>query len=486
MLFGLSMSLIRNRGQLLGDRSLDDVPSARHAREIALNVLESVLLSIHPKELLQKAVYVDDTFLVAGKVALNLDFFERVLVIGAGKAVGSMAEGLEDILADRIDDGIIVVPRGSAQKHRLRRINQHEASHPIPNEDSVEGARRILKAVDLVGTKDLVICLFSGGASSLLALPREGISLADKQAMTQMLLNSGANINELNTVRKHLSGIKGGQLAVRCHPATVVSLILSDVTRDRLDVIASGPAAPDPTTFKDALSVIEKYGLVKSSPQPVLGILQRGLQGLVTETPKEDSEVFQNVHSIVIGNNRLACSVATRALEGLGLGSLLLTSLADGEARQTGQFLGAVAKEIAASGNPIAVPCGLVVGGETTVKVTGHGKGGRNQEMALGAALAIDGLEGVAIACINTDGIDGPTDAAGAIVDGLTIQRSKDLGLDPIALLADNDSYRFFSALGDHIHTGETGTNLNDLAVVILTDSLTVSTQEELPEPPFH
>jgi glycerate-2-kinase len=302
----------------------------------------------------------------------------------------------------------------------------------------------------------------------MMALPKEGITLNDKRTVTQLLLRSGATINELNAVRKHLSDFKGGWLAKRAQPATLISLILSDVVGDPLDTISSGPTAPDQTTYRDVADIFEKYKLSEKISRSIKKILEMGLDGKIPETPKSDDSAFDNVNNVVLGNNRLACLAAKRKLTELGFNTLFLTSHMEGEAKDIGIFLGAIAKEIFSSGNPITRPAAVIVGGETTVTVKGKGLGGRNQEVVLSAASKIVKMEGVAIASIGTDGIDGPTDAAGAIVDGKSLLRAQKSGLNNKKMLNDNDSYNFFSKIGDLIITGPTGSNVNDLAVVCI------------------
>lgn len=298
--------------------------------------------------------------------------------------------------------------------------------------------------------------------------PRGGVSLEDKRHVTDALLKSGATITEINTVRKHISGLKGGLLAKAAYPATVVNLILSDVVGDPLDFIASGPTVPDTTTFHDAIEILRHHGLWNKVPGSVRKVLTDGEKGAVSETPKPGDKVFKRVHNVVIGNNFTASQAAERSFKKAGLNSLLLTSTLEGEARDIGTVLASVAKEIVMSGNPVRKPAGVVAGGETTVTVLGKGKGGRNQEIALAAALKIDAFNGVVVGCVSTDGVDGPTDAAGAIADGKTLLRAHDSGLDPRKFLANNDSYVFFSKLGDLVFTGATGTNVCDVAVVVV------------------
>jgi len=354
-----------------------------------------------------------------------------------------------------------------ADKHKLSRINLHESSHPIPDETSVTGAKKILELAKKAENGDLVISLISGGGSSLMALPKEGISLEDKRKVTDLLLKSGATINEINAIRKHISSFKGGQLAKAVYPATLIGLLLSDVLGDPLDVIASGPTVPDSSTFNDAVAILKRYDLWDRIPDSVRQVLLDGVKGKIDETPKEGDEIFKRVRNIVIGNNRLACTAAIRRISKHGLNTLFLTSYMEGEARHIGTFFGAIGRELMMTDKPISSPAGIVAGGETTVTVTGNGVGGRNQEIALSAALKIVGTDGLAIASASTDGIDGPTDAAGAIVDGKTILRAKNRGLDPLEALRNNDSYTFFSGLEDLILTGPTGTNVNDVTILV-------------------
>lgn len=458
------MLRIRNREELL---SRATSPLGWKARGIVLGAIEKALRSVDPKRLINSKVNLTKDLLDVNGSIFDLKSFQRVFVIGGGKASGAMAEALEEILGDWIEAGLVVVPRGMGSRYRLRKIGFHEANHPIPDDDSVEGAKKLMEIAGEADEDDLVICLFSGGGSSLMALPRGGVPLSDKQKVTEMLLRSGATINEINAVRKHLSNLKGGQLAKRAYPTTLISLVLSDVVGDPLDVIASGPTAPDSTTFGDAISVLKRYKLWGEAPESVRRVLSDGAGGLIPETPKSSDPSVRRVYNIVVGNNRLACSAAAEELQRRGLKTLFLTSFMEGEARGVGFMLGALAREIMTSGNPLPPPVGVVVGGETTVTVAGGGIGGRNQEVALGAALKIEGLENVIAASISTDGVDGPTDAAGAIVDGSTIHRSKELGLDAVEYLKNNNSHTFFSRLGDLIYTGPTDTNVNDLTILV-------------------
>jgi glycerate-2-kinase len=391
---------------------------------------------------------------------------KRVYVVGGGKASGSMAEAVEQILGKRVTGGFVNVPHGC--KNRTSRIELHEANHPIPDEAGVDGTRRILEIAKQAERDDLIICLISGGGSSLMPLPRENISLADKKEMTQALLKSGATINEVNTVRKHISDFKGGWLAKKAYPATILNLILSDVVGDPLDFIASGPTVPDSTTFKEAIDVLKKYNLWATAPESIRKVLSKGEGGLIPETPKAGDRAFKKVYNIVVGNNRSSSLAACEQLKTEGLNTLLLTATMEGEARHIGVMLASIAAEVLASSHPAPRPAGVVAGGETTVTVTGEGLGGRNQELALAAASRLKGLEGITLVSLSTDGVDGPTDAAGAVIDGKTVARALRMGLVPEKFLAENDSYHFFSRLGDLIFTGPTGTNVNDVSVTVV------------------
>jgi glycerate-2-kinase len=413
-------------------------------------------------------VSVSDSILTVGSKQFDLNKFQNIIVIGGGKASGPMTQALENLLGDRITHGIVNILTGTSVNYPTKKIYLNEAGHPIPTENGMSGARKMLEFAENSCKEDLIICLISGGGSAMMALPKEGITLKDKQTVTQLLLRSGATINELNAVRKHLSDFKGGWLAKRAQPATLISLILSDVVGDPLDTISSGPTAPDQTTYRDVADIFEKYKLSEKISGSIKKILEMGLDGKIPETPKSDDSAFDNVNNVVLGNNRLACLAAKRKLTELGFNTLFLTSHIEGEAKDIGIFLGAIAKEIFSSGNPITRPAAVIVGGETTVTVKGKGLGGRNQEVVLSAASKIVKMEGVAIASIGTDGIDGPTDAAGAIVDGKSLLRAQKSGLNNKKMLNDNDSYNFFSKIGDLIITGPTGSNVNDIAVVCL------------------
>jgi glycerate-2-kinase len=438
----------------------------RKARKIAINALNAALEAADPKSIIKSKVKVKGNTLKVENLSFNLDEFKRVLVVGGGKACGSMAEVLEEVLNDRIKGGAVNVPYASPP-YQTRIVKLQRASHPIPDMAGVKGAKRMLDLVSHAKENDLIICLLSGGGSSLMPQPLSGIFLDDKRKVTDALLKSGATINEINTVRKHISGFKGGWLAEKAYPATVVNLILSDVVDDPLDSIASGPTVPDPTTFQDAIEILKRYRLWGKAPTSVKTVLLKGKKGLIPETPKAGDKAFEKVHNIVIGNTLTASLAAYSSVKNAGLNALLLSSRLEGQARDVGTVFASIAKEVVASGNPVPKPAGIIAGGETTVTVVGRGKGGRNQEIALSGALKIDAMDGVVVASISTDGVDGPTDAAGAIADGKTLPRAHELRLNPRKFLVENDSYNFFNKLDDIIFTGSTGTNVCDVSVIV-------------------
>jgi len=457
---------IVNEKELLENAVFDDDKRARGA---AIKILRAALNSADPRIGIRNHVHRVDNTLSVDNLTFDLDKFQRVFVVGGGKASGAMAEALEAILGDSLTVGFINVLRGIKFGFKTRKIFLNKVRHPIPDEDGVEGARKIIQLVRKAKERDLVICLISGGGSALMPLPAAGITLQDKQNLTDVLLKCGATVDEINSVRKHVSELKGGQLAKASYPATLISLILSDVVGDPLDAIASGPTAPDTTTFSDAISILKKYNLWKISiPKSIRKRLEAGLRGQIPETPKPGDKVFDKTHNVIIGNNRSAALAACKEAKHLGFNPLLLSSMIEGEARHVGIAYAGIMKEILDSSNPIPKPAVVIAGGETTVTVTGRGKGGRNQELMLSASSKIGGLKGVAIASMGTDGIDGPTDAAGAIADGQTAKRAYDRKLNPRKFLINNDSYSFFSKLGDLIFTSPTGTNVNDLAVMVV------------------
>jgi len=459
----LSTVKIENRKQLIHN---SDTPLLLKGRTLALGSLEYALAAADPQKLTKAKVKIENQKLKAATNTFDLKELRNIYVVGGGKASGKMAEAIEELLGNRIIDGAVNVPHGI--KPRTRFIKLHEADHPTPSEVGAEGTRRIMEIARKARQDDLIICLISGGGSSLMPLPLEGVSIKDKIELTKLLLKSGAGIREINAVRKHLSAFKGGWLAKTAYPATVLNLVLSDVVGDSLEFIASGPTVPDSSTFSDARKVLEKYYLWNKAPASVRDVLLDGEKGSIKETPKEGDIAFKKVYSVILGNNRTAALAACKYLKKEDLNTILLTSSLEGEARHVGTMLGSIANEIAVTGNPIARPAAVVIGGETTVAVKGEGMGGRNQELALSAALKLIGTDGIVVASLSTDGIDGPTTAAGAIVDRNTLARSKRLGMDASVCLTENNSYNFFSRIEDLIVTGWTGTNVNDISLVIV------------------
>jgi len=457
-------ALISNKGELINNGTDG---ATRRARRLVLETLEFTLASVDPHVLVSQKVNRRGNRLRVENQDVPLNAYNRIYVVGAGKASGAMAEALEAILGNRLSGGLVVVPSGQ-QPPKLGRVRFVTAPHPTPDTDSVNAAKALITLVEGLNSRDLLICLISGGGSALLSLPTEPLTIDDKGTVARLLMNAGANIVELNTVRKHLSKIKGGWLAKRSHAGRILGLIISDVVGDRLDSIASGPISPDATTFSDAIAVLTRYNLWEIIPSSATKILDEGTKGSIPESPKSGDPCFHRVTYHFMGNSRVACTSARRYLQSKGVKAEILTSCATGEARGLGSFIGSLAREIVQFDEPFRRPCAFIVGGETTVTVTGSGRGGRNQECTMACAEKIQGLKGVAMASIGSDGIDGPTDAAGAIADGMTISRSEELALKFDELLAQNDSYRFFLPLKDLVMTGRTNTNVNDVSVVVL------------------
>jgi hydroxypyruvate reductase len=436
----------------------------RERRSQVLDVLAAALEAVDPVKAIYARVRREGDLLHVGNLTYDLAQYRHVYVIGGGKAGAAMSAALEEILGERLTAGAVNVKYAHLVPTRTVQIT--EAGHPIPDENGVAGTRRMVELARRATEDDLVLCVISGGGSALMTLPVEEVTLADMQALTDAFLRCGATINEINAVRKHLDLVKGGGLARLIAPAHAVSLILSDVVGNPLDVIASGPTVPDTATFEDACAVLDRYELWDQVPQSIAEHLRRGRAGEIPDTPKAGDPIFDHVQNLLVGSNAIAALAAVDRAKELGFNPLLLSTYIEGEAREIARFFVGVAKELIYEGRPVPRPACVVAGGETTVTIRGEGKGGRNQEMALAAAMGIAGLDDVIIACLATDGTDGPTDAAGALADGSTVARAQALGLDPAAYLADNDSYHFFEALGDLLITGPTNTNVNDLTFV--------------------
>jgi glycerate 2-kinase len=438
------------------------------SRRVVVEALNQALLAADPRTILRNKVKVRGNDLVIGAFSVKLSKFRRVLVMGGGKATASMALEMERILDGWLTGGSVNIPTYTDPWPKSSRIEFNPATHPVPSQQGVRGVRNMLRLVGELSEHDLIICLISGGGSALMPLPSKDLSLSDKQKTTQLLLKSGARIDEINAVRKHLSHIKGGRLAEKLYPAAVVSLIISDVVGDRLDSIASGPTVPDSTTYSDAYDVLNERGLWHKIPRSVRNHIEEGRTGRLPETPKEGSKIFRRVHNFLIGTNKESCKAAERVLKRRGYRTLILSTRIQGEAREVGKVVSSIASDIYENQLPINPPAAIVAGGETTVTVHGKGRGGRNQELVLSAALSIRGLPKVLISSIGTDGMDGPTNAAGAVADGSTVERGLRRGLDADKYLRENNSHEFFKKLKDLIVTGPTGTNVNDILIAIV------------------
>lgn len=456
--------MIRNKRTLVANASS---PAGRRARILALGALEAALDSVDPYDLTRRKVRLSGENLHFGGIRLNLNQIDRVVVLGAGKASVPMLGALLRVLGKRVSDGIVCVPRGSSGELRSGNVAIVESSHPDPDVAGLRAARRMEKIAQGLHRRDLAICLFSGGASTMLPAPKPGLPLTAKREIARRLMRAGATIGELNCVRKHLSTLKGGQLAALLYPARVVALLLSDVVGDDPATIASGPTAPDPTTYSDAIRILRKYDLWNRAPGPIREILTQGKRGRMEETPKPRNRVFGRVHNIIIGGNEIACKAAVKYLRSKRVDALHQTSMLQGEAREVGEHLASLANRLRDSVQRTGKARALVTGGETTVSVVGGGRGGRNQELALAACQRIRNSESLAMAFFATDGSDGPTNAAGAIVDGHTMDRARRRHLDADDFLSRNDSYHFFAQLNDLIMTGPTGSNVSDVHVIV-------------------
>ena len=432
-------------------------------RKDANLIIQHIIDCTYPANAVGSFVSLDGSSLAVGDLSLNLDEFSSVHVLASGKGACPMAGAIENILGDRITGGLVSTKYGHTRE--LATLPILEAAHPIPDENSIKCAEESMKIASGLGKDDLLLVLISGGASAIWCSPTENVTLDDKQSVTSQLLSCGATIQELNTVRKHLSSIKGGRLAEAAYPARVVSLILSDVIGDDLTSIASGPTVGDPSTFGDAMYILAKYHIRRSVPPNALSYLEAGVHGHVKETPASLSD---KGHQVIVGSNRLAMDAAESLGHSLAYNTHVVEDPVMGEARDAAARLCDLAKDIKAGNGPISPPALLIAGGETTVTVKGHGKGGRNQEMALAAAIELEHIEGILFLSFGTDGIDGPTDAAGAFADSATAQRGLQRNLHMEAFLDNNDSYSFFRKLDDLIVTGPTGSNVMDVQLLFI------------------
>jgi len=456
----MNPQIIKNREEIVSHGNCK-------GREITVDIIERAIMAVNGYELTKKAVYIRDNKLIIKDLVYDLSRLRNIYVIGAGKATFSITQALDEILGENISRGLIIVKDDETMK--LRNIEVVRASHPMPNEDGLEGARRVLEIARMARDGDLIFCLITGGASALMPMPAGiGISLEDLIRVTELLLSCGATIEEINCVRNHIELLKGGKLLRYIHPgAEVIGLIIVDEVAG----LPWGPTVPDTTTFADAISVLKRYDLLEKTPPSIIKHLRRGLKDPSLENPRPEEFRDRRVHNIVLADNRIMCEAAKERAEELGLKSLIFTTVLEGESRDAGIVLASIAKEVERRGQPISPPCALIAGGETTVTLSGEcGKGGPSQELVVAAALKIAGSKLITVASIDTDGTDGPTDAAGGIVDGYTLERARREGIDLFECLKRHNCYEALKALGDAIITKQTGTNVMDLNVLVIAE----------------
>lgn len=449
--------IIKNKEELLSHGN-------KRGREAALDVIEYAVKAVDAYEATKKNVRIEKNKLIVGNLNYDLSKVGKMYLVGGGKATFAIAQALDEILGKRIARGVINVKKGDSR--RLRYVKVVEAGHPIPDEMGLAGAKEIMDIADEAGENDLMFCAITGGASALMPLPAENISLEDKKKVTDILLKCGATIDEINAVRNHISAIKGGRLARRIHPAEIVNLIVIDEVAG----LPWGPTVPDTTTFKDVMRVLKKYRLLEVTPTSVRQHLERGLSDPSLETLEPKDFEGLNVHNVVLADNTIMCEAAKKRAEELGFNSLILSTVLEGESREVGNVLASIANEIERKGRPVKPPCILISGGETTVTITGqYGRGGPSQELALGASLKIAGSEKIVVASIDTDGTDGPTEISGGVVDGFTLKRANEKGMDVFENLLAHNSSEVLMKLQDAIITGPTETNVMDLNLVVIT-----------------
>jgi glycerate-2-kinase len=464
---GNHFNIIKNTGNLISKGNIE-------GRKVALKVLECALKEVDNYELVKRVIKIEGDKLFLGENEYVLSELQDIYVLGAGKASFGIAKALEERLQERIRDGVIIEKRGRSEK--LRRVRVFEAGHPIPDQAGLEGAFEVAKLAERAGEGDLVFVVVTGGCSALMPHPAEGLTLEDIMRVNRLLLESGATIDEINPIRKHLSSIKGGKLALMIRPAKIVNLIVIDEIAGR----PWGPTIPDETTFADAIATLKKYNLWTVIPENALKHLERSDPEKETPKKKEFDAKGVEARTIVLAKNYDACRAALVEAKRLGYNAIILTTVLEGESKDAGVILSAVAREAEANSNPIEKPCVIISGGETTVTIVGEaGEGGRNQELALSASLKIAGSKNMVIASLGTDGTDGPTDIAGAIVDGHTADRAQEIGIDLARELKNHNSSHVFRQLGDAIYTGPTGTNVMDLQVIVVTQMTSVKTFEK-------
>jgi glycerate-2-kinase len=436
-------------------------------KESAFKILNEAVDAVKPDKLLKNHIRLKGNTLLVKEREFDLSIHQNIYVVGAGKASAFMAHSLEQILGNKVMDGAVVVKY--EHDAPCKNIRIFEGGHPIIDENCLSGTRAIFELLERTTANDLVICLISGGGSALLEKLPPSITLQDLQETSQLLLECGAAIEEINTVRKHLSEVKGGQLARRIFPSRGISLIISDVIGDPLESIASGPTTADTTTFNDAWEITEKYRLQDKVPEKVSSHLQLGIQGKVNETLKPGDPALKNISNIILGNNLLSLKSAEAAATNLGFNTLILSSRIQGEAREVARVISGIAQEIMETNLPVQKPACILLGGETTVTIRGKGKGGRNQELALASLMAMRGSKSpyFLVSC-GTDGTDGPTDAAGGIASAEILKSAQNLNLKPQTFLDQNDSYNFLRKVDGLINTGPTGTNVMDIVFALI------------------
>lgn len=442
----------------------------RTMKQTATAIFQAGIAAVGPETCVQRVLSREKNHVRVGATSFRLDDIGKFYLVGAGKASAAMARAAEKILGDHIHDGLVITKYEhgvSLEKCRLL-----EAGHPVPDANGEVATRELLSLVATAGPEDVILCMISGGGSALTPAPAAGISLADKQETTRLLLACGATIHEINTIRKHLSRIKGGQFCRHTGGARVISLILSDVVGDDLDIIASGMTSPDTGTFRDCRDILNRYDLWNRVPGTVRRHIEAGMAGRLPETPGPEDALFAGVENHIVGCVSDALAAAEKKALQSGYAPLVLSSTIHGEAAEVAKVLCAVAREVECRNRPVKKPACVLSGGETTVTLKGKGKGGRNMELALAAGMELAGTQKISFLSAGTDGTDGPTDAAGAFVDGSTAVRAKARGLSMESYFADNNSYHFFQELGDLFITGPTRTNVMDLQIVLIDETL--------------
>jgi len=454
---GLVFSHIKNADALIANGPNEE---SRSSRRLILEAVEAAIDAVSPKPLILSNLTIKGNELHVRDTVFRMNKGSRVYVVGAGKACGGMAQALESALGDNLNDGVVNIPREEMGKYRCRKIRLVGAGHPVPTQEGLAGVEKMLEVVEGTSQDDILIVLLSGGGSSLMPAPVDGVALEEKAQLTWRLTKAGASISEVNCVRKHLSKVKGGKLAELSKSSRIVGIIISDVVGDRLDVIASGPTAPDPTTYSDAIAVLKHFRLWDDCPDSIRSHLLKGSSGLFRETLKPQDPQNKKIYNFILANNATACTGAGRYLRSRNINSTHITSSLEGEARVMGPIIASFLKEAESCHQRRA----FILGGETTVTVKGAGIGGRNHEFSMAAAPKLQGLKSVMVS-VGTDGIDGACEAAGAVVNGFTCLRSRK---DYAEAMQQNDSFTYFNAIGDSIFTGRTGTNVGDICIGLI------------------